>query len=165
MKRVPLYRKKKIAAYAIVEDFDFEKIKSMKWYLWRGRHNNYQMAYAFATNPRTTIKLHRFILGLGRRFPYVDHVDCNPLNNLRSNLRLAQPSGSSMNRRKNITPCVSKLKGVSTVKGSSKFRAYIVINDRQFHLGMFQNELDAAMAYDIAAIGLFGEFARVNLPC
>jgi len=63
---------------------------------------------------------------------------------------------------------VSSFKGVaktSLFKGAQlqkKWRAYIAVNGKIFHLGCFQNEIDAAKAYNQAAIKYFGGFACLN---
>jgi hypothetical protein len=57
----------------------------------------------------------------------------------------------------------SKYKGVCWHSEANKWRATIVVDGRQRHLGLFSNEESAAMVYDCAARENFGEFARCNL--
>jgi hypothetical protein len=54
--------------------------------------------------------------------------------------------------------------GVNFDKQNLLFRANIVVNRKLKFLGYFDNSLEAAMAYDIACIHLFEEFARPNYP-
>lgn len=56
----------------------------------------------------------------------------------------------------------SKYVGVSWFKRDSKWRAYLKQNGKQFHLGYFASEIEAAKAYDKKALKLFGEFACIN---
>jgi len=48
--------------------------------------------------------------------------------------------------------------------GSAKYIALIGFSKRQIYLGTFSAEIDAALAYDAAAMRLHGEFARLNFP-
>ena len=54
-------------------------------------------------------------------------------------------------------------KGVCLCKKSNKWRATIMIDGKNKHLGLFTNEEDAAQAYNTKAIELFGEFANLNI--
>lgn len=107
--------------------------------------------------------LHRVILGLTDRRLFADHRDGNGLNNSRSNLRVATPSQNAANsrRRRNGT---SVYRGVSWDSQRSKWTATIKQADRPGRkaLGRFDQEIEAARAYDSAAKELYGEFARLN---
>jgi len=72
------------------------------------------------------------------------------------NCRNRRPS-----KRKNK---LSKYKGVSFDKKRKIYRALICRNKRQYFLGNFKNEIDAAKAYDRKARELFGSFAYLNFP-
>lgn len=117
--------------------------------------------------PGRTELLHRLILAraLGRELKkgeLCDHIDRNPLNNTRSNLRVASFSENSRNRaatKRNT----SGYKGVSWHKGCKRWQAGIHINGKFFFLGNFDTRAEAARAYDTAAKELFGEFAALNI--
>ena len=87
----------------------------------------------------------------------VDHIDGNPLNNSLSNLRWATDLESSRNR-KTFSNNSSGFKGVSFHKATGKWRAYIKVDGKLKHLGLFHTKEEAAAAYEKAARELYGEF-------
>ena len=107
-----------------------------------------------------------YITGYYPKEGEIDHIDRNPLNNKFSNLRLATIAQQNMNQSKFKTkdgvPCSSIYKGVSWNKGKQKWRARIVFDKKEIHLGYFIDEKEAALAYDEAATKFFGEFAVLN---
>lgn len=56
----------------------------------------------------------------------------------------------------------SKYLGVSWFKRDSNWRAWLKYNGKQIHLGYFDNDINAAKAYDQAARKYFGDFAKTN---
>lgn len=86
----------------------------------------------------------------------------NSLNNQRLNLRDATHAQNSMNRR-SYRGSTSKYKGVFWDAQFQKWHARITVAGKQKFLGRYLDELDAAAAYDRAAIETFGEFGRLNL--
>lgn len=115
------------------------------------------------TGNHRVVRLHRDILRpkVGQD---VDHKDGNKLNNLEFNLRFCTPAQNSRNRVKPRGHWSSTFKGVCWHHQSQAWRAYIVFNRKQKHLGRFASEEAAARAYDAAAKELYGEFARTNFP-
>jgi hypothetical protein len=105
------------------------------------------------------IYLHTFLTG----WPLVDHANGNGLDNRRSNLRLATGTQNNANRRL-ASNSTSGFKGVNLYKRTGRWRAHIAIHRQQKHLGYFRTAEEAARAYDIAALALFGEFALINFP-
>jgi hypothetical protein len=94
---------------------------------------------------------------------YIDHINGDPSDNRRKNLRLA----TELDNQRNM--CLPKhnssgFKGVSFRRDRGKFRAYISLHNKIKHLGTFENAEDAARAYDEAARFYFGSFACLNFP-
>jgi len=106
--------------------------------------------------------MHRMIMHAPKHL-CCDHIDHNGLNNRKSNLRLCTNAQNTHNQR--IRPNgTSKYKGVSWHRPNNKWVARIAFKRKRMHIGIFDNQMEAAMAYDDKAIELFGEFACVNLP-
>lgn len=106
--------------------------------------------------------LHRLIINAGPN-QEVDHINGNPADNRRSNLRIATHRQNLANQRKQAN-CSSRFKGVIRIAQYNKWRAQIKVNKKCIFLGNFVIEEDAARAYDRAAQQHFGEFARLNFP-
>ena len=92
----------------------------------------------------------------------VDHVNKNPHDNRRENLRLNTHSGNGHNRTK-ATNSSSKYYGVSYFKRDGSWRATITKDHKFYQIGLFKDEKDAALAYNKKAVELYGEFANLNV--
>ena len=106
------------------------------------------------------ILLHRLLLEVPATM-VVDHADNNGLNNHRANLRLCTP-GQNQAKKRLRPSATSVFRGVYYDRRHSSWRAIIQHKGKQYYLGYFSNEIEAAHAYDAAAARLFGEFARPN---
>lgn len=140
---------------ALIDDEDEVKVNGIKWYV--NKKTGYVYGY-FGYNKK--IYLHRFILDNLTDEQYVDHIDRNPLNNCKVNLRICSNMQNSHNRKG--VHATSKYKGVSWEKRVNKWRVTINYNYKQKHIGTFDNEIDAAKAYNRAAKEMFGEFCLLN---
>lgn len=91
-----------------------------------------------------------------------DHKDTNPLNNRRTNLRLSTAVTNEYNSgpKKNNK---SGYKGVCWDKRRQKWHAQIAANGIHHCAGFYADIIDAARAYDAAALKYHGEFARTNV--
>lgn len=90
----------------------------------------------------------------------VDHINNNPLDNRKNNLRVVTVAQNNMNKKssKNST---SKYIGVYW-NTNNKWKASINQNNKYKFLGLFDNEIDAARARDEATKIYFGEFGNLN---
>lgn len=121
-------------------------------------HRNLPSLYG---NAKEVVLLHRAVMKPHRRVN-IDHVDRDPLNNRRSNLRFATNSQNQANR----AAFLGRFKGVSFCIGRNlkkPYRAYIGNRKYQF-LGYFKTEEEAARAYDAEALQVYGEYALLNFP-
>jgi hypothetical protein len=91
----------------------------------------------------------------------VDHIDNNPSNNCPSNLRLATMRQQSQNCT-SVKGSSSRFLGVYWQRGAGKWAAQIVADGKKKYLGMFTDEISAAIAYNKAAEEHHGEFANLN---
>ena len=91
----------------------------------------------------------------------IDHIDGNTVNNHLDNLRWATHAENSRNLKKHSDGS-SIYKCVSWDKKATKWRAQIIISKKVVNLGRFINERTAAESYNKAALGNFGEFAKLN---
>lgn len=87
----------------------------------------------------------------------------NRMDNRRSNLRIWTRPENLRNAAKR-SGCLSQYKGVSFDRKMNQWFATIWFEGRSIALGHYIEEIDAARAYDRAAVELFGEFARLNFP-
>lgn len=144
----------------LVDDEDYDWLNQFKWYVIRP----YKIYYAQRhlkrkENQRQHQYMHRLIMNaqLGQA---IDHVNCDGLDNRKVNLRFATPSQNNGNWYKYAGSSVYK--GVYWYKQTHKWRANINKDRRHLHLGYFDDEREAARAYDKAALELYGEYARLN---
>jgi hypothetical protein len=161
MKEIKLGGKKGAGMVALVDDEEFERVNKYKWRLDINGKNKYALSNIYINNKKTTIRLHRFIFNLNKNIKCIDHINHNGLDCRKINLRVCSYSQNQGNRMPTIG-CTSKFKGVYWDKSRNKWLCEITPNKKKKHIGRFENEIDAAKAYDEKAREVYGEFAYTN---
>lgn len=139
-------------------EIDVEDIDLVVKHIWLVDDYGYPVT---KINQKTT-RLTRLIMHTTNDL-YVDHIDGNPCNNHRNNLRIATKKDNQHNMGLSSHNS-SGYKGVSFRKDRNKYRAYITLDNSYKHLGYFDKAEDAAEAYDTAARYYFRDFACLNFP-
>lgn len=144
---------------ALVDDEDFEWLSQWKWSA--GRQGKDRWRAVRGEGPRGKCKLILMARQIMDAQPgkEVDHRNRNPLDNQRRNLRIATRAEQCLNRRANVAGA-SKYKGVHIQTGTTKWRVAF----REKYIGLFESEVEAAKAYDRAALKFNPDFARLNFP-
>jgi hypothetical protein len=151
---IPLTR----GLYAIVDAEDYEWLSQYKWYAGAAPHK--KTFYARRTIPGGTELMHRMIMRAPKGM-VIDHINGNGLDNRRCNLRICTQGENAQNRRVHWGHA-SRFMGVS--RCGSKWQAKIRHNGRQYYLGLYDDEVEAAKARDRKALELLGESAYLNIP-
>lgn len=137
---------------------DIQDYPLVSRYRWTRRKEGYFVASCGKRNSH--IMLHRLIMNPPSGV-LVDHIDGDPANCRRSNMRLCDSAGNARNvRTQRNNKC--GLKGVYWADDRKKWRAEITVNRRHIHIGSFETGEEAARAYDKYALRYFGEFAKTN---
>lgn len=157
-KQIPLSGKNGAGKYTIVDDEDYERSLCVKW-------NLNPEGYVTRSTPRkngkqSTIGIHRFITNAPSGY-LIDHINGDRLDNRKSNLRLCTRRENARNAGAQKRTS-SNYKGVSWDKHRNKWRVQIRTYEKQLYIGIFADKIEAAHAYDAAALKYHGEFARTN---
>lgn len=150
--------------FAKVDDDDFELFSQFQWRLIAGYVGRTWAEKQNGKWKTGASYLHREILGLSRNDPRDgEHKNRDPLDCQKSNLRPATRAQNLANQAKQ-SGFTSGFKGVSfcPMSKTKPWRAQIRIDGKNTHLGLFQTELAAALAYNEKAVATFGEFAYIN---
>lgn len=150
--------KEKGIVFVTIDLEDLKKVQELgRWYF-DGR------GYITTKTKNGYVKLHRFLMNAEKHHSG-DHINRNPLDNRKCNLRLTSNQENSFNRGNYKCSKHSKYKGVGKVSGKNDgkiWRARITIDAKQIHLGTFATEREAALAFNKAAKELQGEHAYLN---
>ena len=158
MKEIALTQKQ----FALVDDEDYEWLAQWKWCVvynrgWRVSRGIYKGGSVYMS--RAIMENHGYRI----KAKIVDHKDRNGLDNRKQNLRTCTTGQNQCNGIKRYGGrASSKYKGVCWFVPRQKWQARISWLRRIYFLGYFNDEIDAAKAYNEKAKKLHGEFARLN---
>ena len=140
--------------FALVDDADVPLVSEYTWHRKPSSTTVYAATNIIGSNgKRTTLSMHRLILQ-AKSGQEVDHKDHDGLNNQRENLRLVSRAQNVHNTR----PFRGrKFKGVYRHYSG---RWYACLKNKC--LGVFDDEVSAAIAYNEAAATILGETAYMN---
>lgn len=157
MKVIDCRTKKYPLAFAIVDEDDWEFLSCWTWSL-DGR------GYPRRNDPSQkgkSILMHRQIMRVfdSGRVRIVDHINGNPLDNRKVNLRVCTSAENSRNsKRKKASK--SGYKGVTWHKRDRKWEARICVNGKNTFIGNFDSAESAHEAYCKKAVEMHGDFAN-----
>ncbi len=139
---------------AEVDDEDYDMLSKFKWHCLNG--------YAKSFSERHILAMHRLVTHAQKGLE-VDHLNGNRLDNRRSNLRVCTKSVNLQSRKlpKNNT---SGYRGVFFQPKSifHPWHTHIAFNKKIIYVGSYTNKKDAALAYDLKAVELYGKLAKTN---
>jgi hypothetical protein len=159
MKTIPLTQ----GYHAFVDDEDYVWLSCSLWYAHVKRSRKNPVAYAVRKEKGRTLSMAVEIAkhaGIWVHGLEIDHADGNRLNNQRCNLRAVTGSQNQANQLPRAG--TSRYKGVSWDRTRGLWNAHIGYQKQKLHIGAFEFEEGAAMAYDAKALQLFGQYARLN---
>jgi len=136
---------------AIVDDEDYDSVSSIVWHT-----KCLPKPYAFHGN----MKMERFILNPPEGL-VIDHINGDGLDNRKNNLRVCSQGENTRNRSKQSNAS-KRYKGVYLLRGKY-WGAKIYPHGKQIFLGYYSSDVDAALAYNAAALKHYGEYARLNI--
>jgi len=156
MKEIPLTR----GLVALVDDEDYDELSKHNWCC---TTTGYAIR-SFTPRKRARqkqVSMHADILGKKEGFE-IDHINGDKLDNRRSNIRHVTHRQNIQNKKPNKNTS-SRYKGVHLGKSGNVWLAAIEVGGKFHHVGSYNSETDAAIAYNKAALEYCGEYAWLNV--
>lgn len=146
----------------IVDSDDYEELSKYNWYIDSNNRVNRNRLKG-ESYPCSHILMHRQIMK-AQKGDSIDHINRNPLDNRKSNLRFCTQSENERNKpKRNYKKATSKYKGVRFKKGRNKcWECRVKFNGKELYLGSFYTEEECALRYNEFALEHYGEFAVLN---
>jgi hypothetical protein len=143
--------------------FDIEDIPIICQHRWYAAKSSKQNAPIYARTHKNN-RHYRFTQILFNNNILYDHIDGNPLNNQKSNLRPCTVLENGRNKSKTKNKKTSTYLGTCFDKNRNKWVASVWLNNKCVWQKRFDTELEAATARDQKAKKIYGEFAKLNFP-
>lgn len=161
--RIPLHSPSHPGMFATIDEEDADKVSGFRWNVRKDVNTFSATAAVYLGGRRQKIvSMHRIIMPCPEGM-MIDHINLDGLDNRKENLRIAANSQNVMNQGLRSSNS-SGFKGVYWKTQENRWVAQIRSNGRYWFLGYFDDPVLAAIAYDMAAQEIQGEFARFNFP-
>lgn len=120
--------------------------------------------YALTSYNNKLIFMHQLVYKLYNNYipGLTDHINNNRKDNRIENLREAT-NGENSHNVSNSKNNTSHYHGVSWFKRDNKWKAYVTKDGNCYNLGCYKNEIDAAKAYNVKALELYGNKVNLNV--
>lgn len=140
--------------------FDKEDIHKVTAHTWCLSRQGYVVSTVYDDSGRTKkLRLHRYLMDEIDPNIFIDHIDGNPLNNRKSNLRRTTPAQNAQNHKMSKAN-TSGANGVYWNKRNKRWCALISINSKLTYLGYFDTKEEAIQARKKAEEKYYGEYTR-----
>lgn len=130
---------------------DWSKVTKHSWI-------STKAGYFVCTYKQQNMRLHRLIMNCEDSQQVVDHINGDPSDNRKQNLRVT----TQKNNSRNIKTQSNNTTGVTGVGllPNGKYRARIMVYGKEIRIGTFKTKQEATLARKKAEIKYFGEFVR-----
>jgi hypothetical protein len=139
----------------LVDDDKWHILNTFKWNM---KHDGY------VQNTKLHKSMHQLVIILsGKHIPnnyVIDHINKQKTDNRLTNLRVVERSINSHNQTKNKN---KSSQYIGVCKFGKRWEANIHFKHKKFFIGYFDNEIEAALAYNMKATELYKEHANLNL--
>lgn len=148
---------------AKIDKEDLKKVSEYTWRVLKQATGRLRVMTSFRTKTGTAqLSLGQLIMKPPRNKMVYTRRFMEELDYRKSNLIICTMSERQKMLPKSRNHGTSKYKGVSYVKKGKKWRAQIEVDHQCINLGIFKNEVAAALAYNDAAKKYFGNLAYQN---
>jgi len=150
--------------YAIVDPEDFERLNQHKWHV---THYGYAARAVPHTSGKSrkqgAVYMHNVVCPAPDGM-ITDHINRNPYDNRKANLRPATRRQNVWNRKFVRRGGRTRYNGIRWDKNKQQWQVRLTIKGRRESFGYYADEVEAAKAYDRVARQHRGEFAVLNFP-
>lgn len=131
--------------YAVVSQEDHARLSRFKWSI---HSNGYAYRLVQGDDRRSIVYLHREVMQLQPGHGVVDHINGNPLDCRRENLRVLQSNAHNLQNRRSGSGS-STYRGVYRNKKNQRWIAQIRQDGKTLYGGSFEQEREAAFSAEL----------------